>query len=160
MIAKPPGEPPPPPPRPVTLSPGERLLLASLRDWARRRIGDERPIGRVAATLAFRSSDRVAALFVAWIQAIERVLRRPVQITCPQCGGVSIDEQRLIVSCGLASAAFQVGEQLLEPLLIDTQSVMVLGRALNAALAAEGLDLPVRWAAASLQGGVDRPTLH
>jgi len=123
---------------------GERLLLSALREWAALRLADERPNRRVAQALAFRSSSRVAGLFVAWMQSVEASLRRPIQIQCPVCGGVSTDEQRLVVSCGLAGTATAVGETLLEPLLIDPRPVMVLARALNAALTVDGYPLPVR----------------
>ncbi|CAN5505211.1 hypothetical protein BH10PSE4_BH10PSE4_15040 [soil metagenome] len=138
----------------------ERLLLSAIRDWAALRLSDERPNRRVALALAFRSSNRVAGLFVAWMQAVETVLRRPIQIRCPVCGGVSTDEQRLIVSCGLAGTASALGEQLLEPLLTDGQTVMVLARALNAALRAEGYPLPVRLRDRPVEHEVARPTVH
>jgi len=123
---------------------GERLLLSALREWAALRLIDERPNRRVAQALAFRSSSRVAGLFVAWMQSVEASLRRPIQIQCPVCGGVSTDEQRLVVSCGLAGTATTIGEALLDPLLTDARPVMVLARALNAALTVEGYPLPVR----------------
>jgi hypothetical protein len=102
-------------------TPGEKLLLSAMRQWAALRLTDERPNRRVAQALSFRSSNRVAGLFVAWMQSVEATLRHPIQIQCPVCGGISTDEQRLVVSCGLAGTATAVGETLLEPLLIDPQ---------------------------------------
>jgi hypothetical protein len=123
---------------------GERLLLSAMRQWAALRLADEAPNRLVAQALAFRASNRVGGLFVAWMQSVEAALRHPIQVSCPVCGGISTDEQRLVVSCGLAGTASSVGHELLEPLLIDSQPVMVLARALNAALRAEGYPLPVR----------------
>jgi hypothetical protein len=54
--------------------------------------------------------------------------------------------------------AFEMGEQLLEPLVSDTQGVMVLARSLNAALAASGWPLPARLGCPSEPGG--GRTLH
>ena len=139
---------------------GEKLLLSAIRDWATARSIDEHPNRRVAQALAFRSSNRVAGLFVAWMQSVEASLRRSIQIQCPVCGGVSTDEQRLIVSCGLAGTATSLGEELLAPLLMDAQPVMVLARALNAALRAEGYALPVRLRARPIEHVVERPTVH
>jgi hypothetical protein len=139
---------------------GERLLLSAMRQWATLRSADETPNRVVAQALAFRASNRVGGLFVAWMQSVESMLRRPIQVQCPVCGGISTDEQRLVVSCGLAGAASMIGEELLEPLLIDPQPVMVLARALNAALRADGYPLPVRLREAPIDHVSDAPTLH
>lgn len=140
---------------------GERLLLGAMRQWATLRASGERPNRLVAQSLSFRSSQRVGGLFVAWMQSVEAALRRPIQVQCPVCGGISTDEQRLVVSCGLAGTATSVGEELLEPLLIDSQPVMVLARALNAALRVDGYPLPVRLRGdAPTEHVAERPTVH
>ena len=139
---------------------GERLLLSAMRQWAALRSADERPNRLVAQALAFRSSQRVGGLFVAWMQSVEATLRRPIQVQCPVCGGVSTDEQRLVVSCGLAGTVTAVGQELLDPLLIDSQPVMVLARALNAALRADGYPLPVRLRLAPIDPVLERRTVH
>jgi hypothetical protein len=123
---------------------GERLLLSGLRQWSALKAAGELPNRLVAQALAFRASNRTGGLFVAWMQSVEASLRRPIQVECPACGGISTDEQRLMVSCGLAGTATAIGETLLEPLLIDSQPTMVLARALNAALRVDGYPLPVR----------------
>ena len=139
---------------------GERLLLSAMRQWAALRSADETPNRLVAQALAFRASSRVGGLFVAWMQAVEAMLRRPIEVQCPVCGGISTDEQRLVVSCGLAGTASMIGEELLEPLLIDPQPVMVLARALNAALRVDGYPLPVRLREAPSGHDPETPTLH
>ncbi len=123
---------------------GERLLLSALRQWAALRSSGESPNRLVAQALAFRASNRTGGLFIAWMQSVEASLRRPIQVECPACGGVSTDEQRLMASCGLAGTATGAGEALLEPLLVDSRPTMVLARALNAALRVDGYPLPVR----------------
>jgi hypothetical protein len=139
---------------------GEKLLLSAMRQWAALRSADEPPNRLVAQALAFRASNRVGGLFVAWMQAVESMLRRPIQVQCPICGGISTDEQRLVVSCGLAGTASGLGEELLEPLLIDPQPVMVLARALNAALRVDGYPLPVRLRATPTDHLSQAHTLH
>ena len=139
---------------------GEKLLLSAMRQWAALRSADESPNRLVAQALAFRASNRVGGLFVAWMQSVESMLRRPIQVQCPVCGGISTDEQRLVVSCGLAGTASTLGEELLEPLLIDPQPVMVLARALNAALRVDGYPLPVRLRDAPTAHVVEAHTLH
>jgi hypothetical protein len=131
-----------------------------MRQWAALRSADETPNRMVAQALTFRASNRVGGLFVAWMQAVESMLKRPIQVQCPVCGGISTDEQRLVVSCGLAGTATAVGEELLEPLLIDPQPVMVLARALNAALRADGYPLPVRLREAPAEHAAGPYTLH
>lgn len=139
---------------------GERLLLSAMRQWAALRSADESPNRLVAQALAFRASSRVGGLFVAWMQSVESMLRRPIQVRCPVCGGISTDEQRLVVSCGLAGTASTLGEALLEPLLVDPQPVMVLARALNAALRVDGYPLPVRLRETPTDHAPQAQTLH
>jgi hypothetical protein len=128
---------------PADPSPGERLVLESLRCWASSRRSGRRPeaAGRL---IAWRTSEQVAALFVAWMQAVEERRRRPIQICCLHCGGASIDEQRLIFAMGVAPIDMELGETLLAPLLIDPAGVMALARPLNAVLATMGLPVPAR----------------
>jgi hypothetical protein len=139
---------------------GEKLLLSAMRQWAALRSADESPNRLVAQALSFRASNRVGGLFVAWMQSVESMLRRPIQVQCPVCGGISTDEQRLVVSCGLAGTASLLGEDLLQPLLIDPQPVMVLARALNAALRVDGYPLPVRLREAPTDHVLKPQTLH
>ncbi|MEW5684096.1 MAG: hypothetical protein AB1942_04180 [Pseudomonadota bacterium] len=130
----------------VGLTPTENLLFAALRGWASARIGGARPHPAVTSALARRTSPRSASLFIAWAQAVEKVSRRPLQLTCPGCGGVSTDAQRLIVACGVAPVDPMIAEALLNPILRDPTAVVLLGRSLNASLAADGWRLPVRLA--------------
>jgi hypothetical protein len=143
---------------------GERLLLSAMRQWAALRSAGEPPSRLVAQALAFRASNRTGGLFVAWMQSVEASLRRPIQVECPACGGISTDEQRLMVSCGLAGTATAAGEALLEPLLVDSQPTMVLARALNAALRVDGYPLPARLrderTAEPSPPTPERPTVH
>lgn len=125
-------------------SPGEQLLLSTFRTWATLRISGREPEARVARALAWRTSERTAAMFTGWMKALEAACHRPFQLRCPRCGGASLDEQRLVVACGLAPVALDLGERLLEPMLADAGAVMILARALNASLAADGYPLPVR----------------
>lgn len=145
---------------PRGLTPGEKLLLQAMRSWAELRASGERPSVMVGRALSFRASDRVAALFGAWAQAIEAAGRRPIRLQCPSCGGPSVDEQRLIVAVGIAPVAFEVGERVLEPLLSETRPAMVLGRALNAAMAAAGFPLPARLTDPPFGPPPAAPTLH
>jgi hypothetical protein len=125
-----------------SLEPGERILLAALEAWA-----SDRPspnVKTLAKSLAWRTSDRVAAVFVAWIHAIEAARLRPLEATCRVCGGSSQDLQRLVVACGIAPVDLRLGERLIEPLVSEAGSVMVLARLLNSALAEAGWPLPAR----------------
>jgi len=128
----------------AALAPAERLLLGSLRGWAAARRAGQRPHRAIAAALTARAGGRVAALFLGWVQAVEAASLRPIQAECAHCGGASLDLQRLVVACGVAPVDFELGERLVEPLVSDTQTVMTLARALNAALAASEWRLPAR----------------
>lgn len=129
---------------PASPAPAERLILAGLRAWALARMSREAPQERVRAAVGAVSSDAVGALFVGMMEALERHARRAFTVGCLGCGGASADEQRLVAACGLAPVAFDLGERLLAPLQTDPGPAMILARALNAALLADGLPLPAR----------------
>jgi hypothetical protein len=131
---------------------GERLVLAGLRAWGHARLSGPLPQGVVRPALSFCASERVATLFTAFMEAVEVAALRPIEIQCLHCNGLSLDEQRLVVACGIAPVAFDLGRKVLEPMLRDTETPLVLARCLNGALAAEGLFLPARL--------MDGPALH
>src|ERR1700761_6429931 len=108
---------------PASPTPGERLLLDGLRCWASSRMDGGQPEVAVRRLISWRTSERVGALFAAWMQAVEEGRLRPIQIHCVHCRGASVDEQRLILSLGLASIDMQLGEALLAPLLNDAAGV-------------------------------------
>lgn len=141
------------------LMPGENLLIYGLRAWAAARCAGEAPHRPISLALAQRTNPRVAALFLAWIQAVEASIVRPIQAECPHCGGAAPDVQRLVVACGVAPVAFDLGEKLIEPLVSDPQAVMILARSLNVALAQAGWPLPARLGAPS-EPGEARRTVH
>jgi len=141
------------------LMPGENLLIAGLRAWAAARCAGEPPHREIAQAMTKRTNPRVAALFLAWVQAVEASTIRPLRAECGQCGGAAPDLQRLVVACGVAPVDFGMGEKLLAPLVSDTRQVMTLARSLNAALAQAGWPLPVRLGAPSQPGEATR-TLH
>lgn len=128
----------------VQPAPGERLLLAALQAWAAARSTGERPNDQVTARLARKTSPRTAALFTAWIQAIEAGSRRPIEVECPGCGDISADLQRLVVACGVAPVSLEIAEALLAPLVSETHAIALLGRSLGVALDRDGWRLPVR----------------
>jgi hypothetical protein len=142
---------------PAASAPAERLILAGVRAWGLARLSREAPQARVRAALSAVSSDAVGALFVGWMEAIERHARRAFHLGCLGCGRASADEQRLVAACGLAAMAYEAGEALLAPLQIDPGPAMILARALNAALEADGLPLPARLEIGSIEGAL---TVH
>ena len=143
----------------VDLMPGENLLICGLRAWAAARCAGEAPHRPVSQALARRTNARVAALFLAWIQAVEASILRPILAECDHCGGAAPDVQRLVVACGVAPVAFDLGEKLIAPLVSDPQGVMILARSLNAALAQAGWPLPARLGAPTEPGEAHR-TVH
>jgi hypothetical protein len=137
--------------------PAERLLYLGIRGWVSARRQGAAPGELVGGAIARRTSGRAAALFTAWIQAVEAGGLRPIEIQCADCGGVSQDEQRLVIACGGAPVAFDEAQALLEPLVRDAQAITVLGRALNFALAQAGWRLPCRLGPEPF---AHTPTLH
>ncbi len=149
----------PPTAKGADLAPGENLLICGLKAWAAARCAGERPHRPVSEALAQRTNPRVAALFLAWVQAIEAASLRPIRAECPRCGGAAADLQRLVVACGVAPVALEMGERLIAPLVSEPRPVMVLARSLNAALAGAGWPLPARLGKPSEPGAAHR-TLH
>lgn len=141
------------------LAPGENLLICGLKAWAAARCAGEPPHRPLSEALSRRTNPRVAALFLAWVQAIEASSLRPLRAECPHCGGAAADLQRLVVACGVAPVAQDLGEMLIAPLVSDPGLVMALARSLNAALARAGWPLPARLGAPS-EPGEAHPTLH
>lgn len=131
-------------PGPPGLWEGERVLLAGFRAWARCRIDRGSPGEIVRRAIACVTSEQAAALFTALMETLEGVGRRPLRLHCGVCPGYAEDEQRLVLACGLSPVAPEVALRLLEPLVRDPATVVCFARALNAALCADGLALPVR----------------
>jgi hypothetical protein len=61
------------------LAPAGQLLIWSLEGWASARIAGDAPHGPLGAVLTAKTSARAAALFIAWIQAIEAARLRPIR---------------------------------------------------------------------------------
>ncbi|MFC3079833.1 hypothetical protein ACFODL_17160 [Phenylobacterium terrae] len=138
------------------LEPGERLLIAALQAWLSD--GSATSLRTLGKVMAWRTSPRVAALFLGWVHAMDAARLRPIEATCRHCGGASQDVQRLVVACGLAPVDLDLGERLIAPLVSEATSVMVLARALNAALAQAGWPLPARLGVQDPSH--EQPTMH
>ena len=131
---------------PEGLWPAERLLLTAIRVWARLRVDGRGPHDTVRAGLELVASQRSAALFIAFMDRYERACLKPLEVHCPCCPGYSADEQRLVLACGVGPVAGDIARRLLQPLVSDAAPLLAIGRGLNASLAADGLELPVRLA--------------
>jgi hypothetical protein len=129
---------------PPGLAKGERLLLAGLRVWGRLRVDGRTPHAVVRPALATVTSNRTAALFTTLMDCLEQRGVRPLALHTPGCLGYGVDEQRFVLACGVAPVDFDVALRLMRPMTDDPQAFVVLARAVNAALAADGLGLPVR----------------
>lgn len=145
---------------PDGLTAGERLILGGCRYWASLRLAGVEPQGPVRNLVSGRASDRAAALFVAMMESLEKQTRRPLDFRCAGCAGYSMDEQRLVVACGVARIDMQTARSLLTPLIHQPEPVVVFARAVNMVLAHEGLDLPARLfeAPSPAPRTTDRPT--
>lgn len=141
----------------IQVAPAEKLLLASLRAWTESPTPEMRR--KVCGVLAHRTDARVGALFCAWIQAVEAGRLRPMVTRCQHCEGPGPDVQRLVLACGLAPVDMDLGGDLIGSLVFDTEGVMILARALNAALCACGWPLPSRVEAVR-EAAAERRALH
>lgn len=94
--------------------------------------------------ISWKASERAAALFTAWMEEVEASRARPIHMQCAQCGGLSEDEQRLVVSVGVAPINLGLAERVTAPLLYEPGRLAVLSRALNAAFDAADMRVPAR----------------
>ncbi|HWT50703.1 MAG TPA: hypothetical protein VN113_00805 [Caulobacter sp.] len=146
---------------PVGLAEGERILLWMLRQWVTARVLGEEPGARLSKKVGGLVSPRVATAFILMMSAIEGQVRRPLCVSAPCCGGYADDEQRLITACGLCPASPEIAGRLLEGLVITPESVTVMARFLNTALANDGKALPMRFDEPEARARpAPRPTLH
>ena len=146
---------------PLGLSDGERILLWMLRQWVTARVLGEEPGKRLSMKVGALVSPRVATAFMLMMSAIEGQVRRPLCVSAPCCEGYADDEQRLITACGVCPASPEIAGRLIEHLVITPDSVTVMARFLNTALANDGMALPMRFdepEPAAWRAG--RPTLH
>jgi hypothetical protein len=130
---------------PVGLAEGERILLWMLRQRVTARVLGEEPGARLSNKAGGLVSPRVAAAFILMMTAIEGQVRRPLCISAPCCGGYADDEQRLITACGVCPASPEIAGRLIEGLVVTPETVTVMARFLNTALAHDGKALPMRF---------------
>lgn len=146
---------------PVGLADGERILLWMLRQWVTARVLGEDPAQRLSKKAGALVSPRVATAFLLMMNAIEGQVRRPLCVSAPRCRRYADDEQRLIAACGVCPASPEIAGRLIEGLVIVPESVTVMARFLNMALAHDGMALPMRFDAPETATRADtRPTLH
>lgn len=130
---------------PVGLADGERLLLWMLRQWVTARMLGEEPAARLSNEAGGLASRRVITAFVLMMAALESHVCRPLCVSAPRCGGYAEDEQRLITACGICPACPEIAGRLLEGLVTAPESVTVMARFLNTAMANDGIALPMRF---------------
>lgn len=129
---------------PAGLAPGERLILWSLRTWGEIRTASKSPEMFVHCGVSRIASGRSASLVCATMALLERGLTRPLNVQCPKCPGYAPDEQRLVVSFGVTPVAPDIAAELIAPIFVDTVMLLGMAKAVNGALACDGLALPVR----------------
>lgn len=146
---------------PVGLADGERILLWMLRQWVTARVLGEEPGQRLSTKAGALVSTRVASAFILMMSAIEGQVRRPLCVSAPCCGGYADDEQRLITACGVCPASPEIAGRLIEGMVVMPETVTVMARFLNTALASDGMALPMRFEEPeTVVQPVRPPTLH
>lgn len=146
---------------PVGLAEGERILLWMLRQWVTARVLGEEPGARLSKKVGRLVSPRVASAFVLMMSAIEGQVRRPLCVSAPCFGGYADDEQRLITACGVCPASPEIAGRLIEGMVVTPETVTVMARFLNTALANDGKALPMRFDEPEVVvTAAPRPTFH
>ena len=121
----------------------------------------EEPGQRLSKKAGAFVTSRVATAFILMMSAIEGQVRRPLCVSAPCCKGYADDEQRLITACGVCPASPEIAGRLIEGLVIAPESVTVMARFLNTALANDGMALPMRFDEPEVMvSHAHQPTLH
>ena len=103
----------------------------------------------------------MASAFILMMSAIEGQVRRPLCVSAPCFGGYAEDEQRLITACGVCPASPEIAGRLIEGMVVTPETVTVMARFLNTALANDGKALPMRFDEPdTAPASPPRPTFH
>ena len=117
--------PAPPTPYPdltVDLDTAERVLLVALRWWIEScRKGDD-PIPRLYQELQTAGAPDAAFPIDAVMTVVARGVIRPIDIHCPRCPHLSVDEKHLLRAASFAQAGeSQLAEKVLRTTLLSAQ---------------------------------------
>jgi hypothetical protein len=104
------------------LDAAECALLIAIRSWVEAHRGGEDPIPRLSQGLGSAGAPDAAFSVDGLMTVVSRALIRRVEIHCPRCPHVSLDEKRLLQAASLAQAnEGHLAEKVLRTTLLSAQ---------------------------------------
>jgi hypothetical protein len=117
--------PAPPTPYPnlaADLDTAECVLLVAIRSWVESRREDEDPIPRLCQGLESAGAPDAAFSIDGLMTVVARTVVRQVEIHCPRCPNLSLDEKNLLLAASLAQAGDRrLAEKVLRTTLLSGQ---------------------------------------
>ncbi|WP_158925125.1 hypothetical protein [Acidisphaera sp. S103] len=115
----------PPTPYPdlaADLDPAECVLLIAIRSWVECHRQDEDPIPRLCLGLESTGAPDAAFSVDGLMTVVARTVARQVEIHCPHCPQLSLDEKNLLLAASLAQAGNRhLAEKVLRTTLLSGQ---------------------------------------
>jgi hypothetical protein len=117
-----PVQPTPYPDLAAELDRAECILLIAIRSWVEcYRTGDD-PIPRLCQGLEIAGAPDASFSVDGLMTVVARVVTRPVDINCPRCPNLSLDEKHLLRAASLAqSGERELAEKVLRTTLLSAQ---------------------------------------
>jgi hypothetical protein len=117
------------PDRAAELDRSECVLLIALRWWVEAYRTSEDPVPRLTQGLDIAGAPDAALSIDALMRTVARTARRPIDIHCPRCPGVSGDEAQLLHAVSLIQAgeSAQAERMLCRELLSSNGASFALG---------------------------------
>ena len=152
------------PDRAAELDRSECVLLIALRWWVEAYRTSEDPIPRLTQGLDIAGAGDAALSIDALMRTVARTARRPIDIHCPRCPGVSSDEAQLLHAVSLIQAgeSAQAERMLCRELLSSNGASFALGplEGLGEVFAIARMNLRRRPAPENLASWSPAGTLH
>lgn len=86
------------------LDTAEHLLIGAIRWWVESHRTGEDPIPRLLQSLETAGTPDAAFSIDGFMTVVARAVTRPVEINCPECPHLSLDEKHLLRAASLAQA--------------------------------------------------------
>jgi hypothetical protein len=104
------------------LDAAESVLLTAIRSWVKSDRNNEDPIPGLRQKLEPAGAPDAALSVVGLMTVLARLVMRPVDVQCPRCPTLSIDEKHLLLAASFAQAGeTRAAEKVLRTPLLSAQ---------------------------------------
>jgi hypothetical protein len=132
----------------AALGPAENVLLAAIRWWVEACRGADDPMPRLQQDMARANALEAASSVDALMTIVARTAQQPLDIRCPRCPGLAIDEKHVLHAAWAAQdrRLYQADRLLRTALLLGEGAAFALGplEGIRVIFARAGLVFPQR----------------